>query len=302
MQGNMLLEKEDRASFLSIARDPAFWEKTWEEVIHTSLNARRRQDISPLDYWNRYSRQMQRRSQEDHTSRRVARVMDWLAAKSVQIGGQDILDIGAGTGAFTIPFLEQGARVTALEPAEGVMEKLVTEVENRNLHDRVTYLDTPWENLDPVAAGLTGRYDLVFASLVPGIRSVETLEQMNIASRKWCFLCAFAGKRSSTARDELWQLLLGEKMPLPEHEVIVPLNYLYACGYTPSFEVWHEVWQESHQRDDAVGGLCDYFHNFLEVTPAVEQKIVSYVDQHLQDGLFCEDYKVRLGMILWTVG
>ena len=293
-------EQKGSPSLLSMTRSPAFWQKAWNEVLHTSFNARRRRDVSMLDFWNRYARRMARQTQELHTAKRVKKVMEWLSVQDVEIQGKEILDIGAGTGTFTLPFLEQGASVTALEPAGAVMEHLVMEVEKKDYRD-ITYLETPWEKIEPHASGLADKFDLVFASLVPGIRNTETLEHMITASRKWCFLCAFAGKRASTARDELWQMLMGEPMPLPEHEVIVPLNYLYASGYTPSLEVWNEAWVEEHPGADSVEALCDYFNNFLQITPSVKQIIAGYVEQRLVNGLFREPYKARLGMILWSV-
>lgn len=293
-----MLAKTD--SLLSMTRDPAFWQRTWEEVVHNSLNNRQRRDIPTLDYWNRFSRRMVNWTQEKHTQQRVKKVLEWLVRQGVEIREKEILDIGAGTGTFTIPFLEQGAHVTALEPARAVMEKLTREVEQTN-YSKINYLETPWEDLDPEAAGLSGSYDLVFASLVPGIRDVKTLEQMITASRKWCFLCAFAGQKSSNARSVLWQEIMGEAMPLPEHEVIVPLNYLYASGYTPAFEVWNEEWVEEQPCGQVIEDLFHYFHNFVTLTPAVEEKIAAYVRQHQAGGLFCEHFKVRLGMILWSV-
>ena len=36
--------------------------------------------------------------------------------------GQDILDLGSGTGALSVPFARQGARVTAVDPSEGQLQ------------------------------------------------------------------------------------------------------------------------------------------------------------------------------------
>ncbi len=300
LKGCLYVLTKSPPSLLHKTKDPGFWQKAWTEVIDTSFNARRRKEVSALEYWNRVSSRMARQTKEQHSVTRVQKVTAWLNQRGVEIGGREVLDIGAGTGTFTLPFLERGGHVTALEPAPAVMKKLIQEVEKRQF-SHIKYLDTPWEEIDLGAESLTGKFDLVFASLVPGIRNTETLEQMIAASRKWCFLCSFAGRRSNTARDQLWQTLMGETMPLPEHEVIVPLNYLYASGYTPSFEVWNETWVEEYPGTEAAGVLCDYFNNYLVITPAVEDKITAYVEQRLENGIFREPYKVRLGMILWSV-
>jgi ubiquinone/menaquinone biosynthesis C-methylase UbiE len=42
-----------------------------------------------------------------------------LRRLGIGLAGQDILDLGSGTGALSVPFAQQGARVTAVDPSEG---------------------------------------------------------------------------------------------------------------------------------------------------------------------------------------
>lgn len=44
--------------------------------------------------------------------------MGWIENQGVDFAGLSILDIGAASGIFTIPFAEKGASVTAVEPSE----------------------------------------------------------------------------------------------------------------------------------------------------------------------------------------
>jgi ubiquinone/menaquinone biosynthesis C-methylase UbiE len=42
-----------------------------------------------------------------------------LRQLGIGAAGQDILDLGCGTGAMAVPFARQGARVTGIDPSEG---------------------------------------------------------------------------------------------------------------------------------------------------------------------------------------
>jgi SAM-dependent methyltransferase len=280
---------------------PSFWAQAWKAAQEVSLAVRRRRDLDYVEFWNRMAARFERWSRQDRNRRRVHRVMSWLGRHGVLQRGMAVLDIGAGTGAFTVAFLRRGARVTALEPAPAMLGLLREKVRGQGRAE-VGFLEQAWEKVDPAAEGLAGQYDLVFASLTPGVRDVATLEKMMACSRRWCFLCDFAGWRSTPGREDLWRLIFHEEMPVPGHDIIYPLNYLYASGYRLSFQTGEEDWSEEIPAEEAIAGLEDFFRVYTEITPEVSQTIRQYVAERSAGGVYREEYRVRLGMILWEVG
>ncbi len=297
-----LTREESIADFTAGAlRKPRFWAEAWSGAHKNSLQARRRRDLDSLDYWNRLAGRFERWAGQERTRRRVGRVLSWLEGQGVLQPGMEVLDIGAGTGVFTVPLARRGAKVTALEPAPAMLAALQKRVEAEGLSS-VEFLCREWEKVDPEAEGVSRRFDLVFASLTPGVRDVATLEKMMACSRRWCFLCDFAGRRRSPAREELWRVIFGEEMPPPGHDIIYPLNYLYTSGYCPSFQVWVDEWDEELPVAEAAAGLENFFRLYTEVTPETKKTIAGYVEQRAVNGVYREEYRVRLGMILWTGG
>ena len=282
-------------------KDPHFWAEAWSRAQENSLQARRRRDLDTMEYWDRQAGRFERWAGEERTRRRVARVLTWLEQQGVLHPEMEVLDIGAGAGAFAVPLARRGVKVTALEPAPAMLEALKRRVDAEEVSN-IEFLCREWEKVDPEAEGMAGRFDLVFASLTPGVRDVATLEKMMTCSRRWCFLCDFAGRRRSPAREELWRVIFGEEMPLPGHDIIYPLNYLYASGYRLSLHTWEDDWDEELPIAEAIAGLEDFFRIYTEVTPEIQKTIAGYVEQGAVNGVYREEYRVRLGMILWTGG
>lgn len=259
-------------------KEPHFWAEAWSRAQENSLQARRQLNLDNMEYWDRQAGRFERWTGEERTRRRVARVLTWLEQQGALHPEMEVLDIGAGAGAFAVPLARRGAKVTALEPAPAMLEALKRRVEAERVSN-IEFLCREWEKVDPEAEGLARRFDLVFASLTPGVRDVGTLEKMMTCSRRWCFLCDFAGRRKTPVREELWRRIFGEEMPLPGHDIIYPLNYLYASGYSLSFQTWEDDWGEELPVAEAAAGLEDFFRLYTEVTPEIRKTIAGYVER-----------------------
>lgn len=53
---------------------------------------------------------------------------------------------------------------------------------------------------------------------------------------------------------------------------------------------------------EAVAGLEEFFRLYTEITPEIRKTIAGYVEQREVNGVYREEYRVRLGMLLWTGG
>ena len=281
-------------------KTPEYWERAWQQAHTHSLYARKRRDLEQLNYWSAMAGFFSNTAKKKQGKKRPQKVLSWLEQEGVWQPGMEILDIGAGAGNFTIPMAKKAAHVTALEPAPAMLSVLQKNVRVEELNN-VQYVDQEWEAVDPRQMGIQGSFDLVFASLTPGIKDVETLQKMCHCSRDWCFLCDFAGSRFFPGREELWQLIFQEKMPLPGHDIIYPFNYLYWSGYMPSIKVWLDVRDQEMSVEEARASFEEYFFSYTELTPEIKNTIRNYVQEHSDSGIYQEINRIRLGMILWQV-
>ena len=82
--------------------------------------------------------------------------------------------------------VEAGATVTALEPSAGMVEILKEKMAEKGIgSDRICIDQRAWQDVDVEKEGLSGQFDLVFASMSPGVNDPETLDKAMRASRKF---------------------------------------------------------------------------------------------------------------------
>lgn len=99
--------------------DPEVWKDAWKNDPEAGVNRMLRAGMEPAhafdDEGKAKSFHVQAFSEEGR--KRTARIMGWLQTQGVCFENASILDIGAASGGFSIPFAEQGANVTAVEPS-----------------------------------------------------------------------------------------------------------------------------------------------------------------------------------------
>ena len=202
----------------------------WQAIIRARATqmdeAYARLGRTSTDFWDRRA----------HTFHRVTRektISDpfYLFLSRHVTPEHSILDVGAGTGRFTLALAPLAAHVTALEPNASMLNYLREEIATRNLAN-VTLLQSTWEH-----APVDLRADLVVCShvLYPILEIVPFLEKLNMASTQVCYLYLRA-----TAIDAItapfWQHFHGSERCQPPG-YIHALDVLYELGIYANVEV-----------------------------------------------------------------
>jgi SAM-dependent methyltransferase len=214
-----------------------------------------------------------------------------------------VLDIGAGPGNFALPLAGRVRRVTALEPAAGMVEILRRRIRQRALRN-LEVDQRAWGQVRLEQEGLVGAFDLVFASMSPGVDGPQALERMNRASRGFCFLGGWSGAQWGQwgqARSELWPLLFGEPQGQYPHDVLYAFGLLYARGFRPELRF---RWRESRRDlsgEVAEQELLQLFQRYTPLTAAVRRRIGRYVLERTRDGRFRQAARQCQGLLLWEV-
>lgn len=290
-------------------KNPQYWNELWKQ--HLILGERKSVTVeesikNSIERWEKRAKPFAENVLGDVGSPRVVKIIDWMEKQGVQLDGSSVLDIGSGPGAFTIPFAQKAERVVALEPVKAMADILREQVKKSELHN-VEIVEEPWETVNIQDKQWEEAFDLVFASMVPGISDMETAEKAIRSSRKYCYISSFAGKRQFQGVVDLWPILFEHEQSNHHLDIQYLLNIIYTQGYAFSLKVWQEDKQKQLSAEQAYDELlkqllmavdekvADTFHQQIDM---MESKIRDYIDRNLVDGMYTYKSTVRLAAIL----
>jgi SAM-dependent methyltransferase len=287
------------------AGDPQYWRRLWRKAQLSSPVTRRerlgpRQDI---EGWTLRAPAFARQS-ESAASRSWRRVqLDWLAERGALSPRYRVLDIGAGPGTFALPLAARVREVVAVEPAAGMTAIMEKKIKARRLAN-LRVVERTWQELDPEAEGWAAAFDLVLASMSPGVSDPRALENMVRASRRFCYLSGWSGSlwgRWGRARIELWPRLFRERAGGYPNDILYPFGLLYAQGFRPELRFrWVDIELEL-PAGEAEEELSRFFERYTPATARLRRLIAAYVGEYTRGGRFRQESRQCQGYMLWEV-
>ena len=287
------------------AGDREFWRRLWLEAQASSPVARRerlgpREDI---EGWSRRAAAFARQSENAASRRRRQVQLDWLAESGALAPRYRVLDIGAGPGTFALLLAGRTREVVALEPASGMAAILEKRIKARQLSN-LRVVRRTWQEIELEEEDWASAFDLVFASMSPGVSGPLALENMLQASRRFCYLSAWsAGRwgRWGRAREELWPRLFGEQAGGYPNDILYPFGLLYALGLRPELRFrWVDI-DLDLPSDQAEDELIVFFQRYAPDSPRLRRQIASYVGEYSRGGRFRQESRQCQGSMLWEV-
>jgi SAM-dependent methyltransferase len=148
------------------------------------------------EYWNNHARSFPRF--EEGEDNYEAGVMRMIREHGVDFRGASVLDVGCGSGMYTIRIAREAAHVTALDVSDVMLDILRKDAEGLGL-DNIDYVRSDWMDY---ADDRT--FDVVFCSMTPAIQSEESrLKLLRHARGKIVFM-GFAGLMRSDVMSGLY--------------------------------------------------------------------------------------------------
>lgn len=222
--------------------DPQVWEKAWKEDPLAMGNHMKRAGSDPTHSFDHKAKAFNEEVFSEGGRRRSERIIGWLEGQGVDFAGLSVLDIGAASGGFSVPFAERGAKVTAVEPNVPLAD--LFEVNTARVSpgkEEITLVREAFEDLDLAARGWEKAFDLVFVSMCPVITDWESVERVLSCARQYCYISLMAGGRTHSLLNEVLPHLTGQEIH-PESSDMAYLNHLlYLKGYAYQSIVTREM-------------------------------------------------------------
>ena len=206
-----------------------------------------------------------------------------------------VLDIGAGTGEYSLRFARLCQNVTALEicPASiRVMEKRAEDHAIQNL--RID--QAPWEDYETDQS-----FDLVFASLCPAICTVEELRRMEALSKRSCAIVTVMPGSVDRHRRKMMQELdlhpAGMATKADRYR-----DVLLAMGRKPRLCQSSLEFSTNLTKENFMKRFTVYFSIFGVSEPMLSPYLENYFSHNAREGVLQEETHMELGLITWEVG
>jgi SAM-dependent methyltransferase len=289
----------------TISSDPHSWRQLWLQAKERSpVNRRERRDQpAEVERWNLRAASYTEHSESEGSRERREQIIDWLTEAGAFQEEFRVLDIGTGPGNFAVPMAAKVAEVTALEPAREMVEILKARVEAEGIGN-IRIVQKTWEEVDLAEEGWAGAFDLVFASMSPGVSHPDMLEKMIAASRALCYLSGWSGSRWGKwglAQEELWPLIFAEELGDYPSDILYPFGMLYSMGYRPELRFVRPRVHLEMDCEQAIEGLVDHFERYVAVDAATRTTIREYVGRNSRSGTFIKEGSTCQGFLLWSV-
>lgn len=277
----------------------SFWEEIWERS-----NQKQKKKVvnyqENINMWNRRAETFAKDTDNETNEDRRNKVFQFLEDCGLELAAATVLDLGCGPGNYALPMAQQGAQVTALDPAMSMLD-LVKEKASLEGIDNISYSKEPWEEVDLDSLGWRGKFDLVFASMSPGVSDIVTLKKMISASKNLCYLSKFAGKRHNNLHDKIWSRIFTRPRVNYSTNLSVLWNILYAWGYYPNIKFVPTHWVNEEPIAEMEARMKSWFFGHQGLPANYELIIRDVLEEIAVNGLVREEVETTIGMIVWQI-
>lgn len=272
---------------------PEFWESEWakfrKENSYTIYNKHEQAQC-----WNERADQFSARSK----NRRTQQILDFLNSHAVLTPGINVLDIGCGSGLFAIPMCRMGMNVKALDPSERMLN-ILTKNLPLELTPRLDIIKAIWEDYDVVETCWENAFDLVFASMTPGINDLSTIKKMIYCSSKWCYFSGFSGVKKYDLFNYIWNDILGKDYYEHFNDIIFPFNIIYSLGYKPELTFIKSQSSNQESLEYLEKKLLSDISHEIDLTPSICSRVHELLLSKSTNGMIEHNISSTSGQILW---
>ncbi|WP_337101159.1 class I SAM-dependent methyltransferase [Paenibacillus sp. YIM B09110] len=274
------------------------WEKEWKENGDTIVNKMKKAGIVPAKAFDHKAKKFNEESFNEEGRKRTTRIVRWLETQGVQLENASVLDVGAASGVFTVPFAELGARVTALESSLPLVE-LLEENTSKFTKNKVKIVSEPFEDIDVQDKGWSQAFDLVFVSMCPVIVDWDSVEKILGCASQYCYMSMPAGSIEHSLVNEIYPLITGEPFKNKKTEMGYLLHLLYLKGYSYESLISRETKTAEISIEAALQEMMNWLGSRgLPADAGNRKKVADYLEQTYPSGKVVVRQSGRYGKVL----
>lgn len=211
-----------------------------------------------------------------------------------------VLDVGCGTGNYSIVIAGQCKKVVGLD----LSPKMIEIAEKKAAENSISNVDfrcLDWHGLDLKQEGYERIFDLVFAHMTPAVQSADTFQKLISAGKGWCALSK-PTRRTDPVSDAVKKLIgIRERRESSDTEILFAFELLWQQGFYPYFEYEKQCWHMQKTPDDAYAMYINRMKTYRDISYEEEQSVKRYLQSITKNGLVCEDVDTTVTTLYWHV-
>lgn len=226
-------------------------------------------------------------------SKDVHTVLQWAQEQGVVYEHATLLDIGAGTGTFSIPLAALHVKVTAIDPSSKMLDILNEDARNAGLSGIVTH-QSYWDDFT-----INAPYDIVLASMTPAIHDRPTIDKMIAASQKYGIYVTWGRYRINQVVNALLRVHHAEEFSSDLSSIETFMERLRHTSFVFQSTTFETSWSDTYSFEEAKV----YAYEQLErrnITPD-EKSVEACLKEYLHDGHVNVETKAEKAVIVWRV-
>ncbi|MCL2226460.1 MAG: class I SAM-dependent methyltransferase [Oscillospiraceae bacterium] len=225
---------------------------------------------------------------------RVRSMASYLRTRGLLQGGDTVADVGCGPGLFVMEFAKTVKQAVGIDFAERFV-KYGNELALNNGISNASFERHDLLEIDVDAAGLSKKFDLVFASITPAVTGKECLHKLMKMSRAMCCNVSFVNVKDSLLERISTDLFDGKAKHRHDGMGFYSLfNFLLLSGYYP--ETFYCTIETNEKVIPSRRFAEDIAFNLRLNLPEDIEKILKYLEKNGEMERHCLN---RYGSILW---
>ena len=232
-----------------------------------------------------------------HPDREAKEIAEFMLQEGVILPGDRILDIGSGSGKYSIEFAKHHAYVTALDANEDSLALLNARAEQAHVSG-IACVPVHWEDFNTESRHK--KYDVSFSSMCPAICTFDEIERMeSITKRTACLISVSRGSYEKHRREIM--RLLNVKPRGMTTEASYYYNALYLSGRSPRVKTWSVSENYGMEHDRFIEKYLVYLKLFDIDEQTSAPLLEKYFAENSQDGVLNEECRMNKAMIWWSI-
>ncbi|MBP2134408.1 hypothetical protein J2128_002374 [Methanomicrobium sp. W14] len=250
-------------------------------------------------FWDKRSGEFAAGMRDAWRGKKTDEILSFLESSGFSPEGKKVLDIGCGPGTLAIPLAKTGAKVTAVDISSGMLEKLKETVKKESL--AIDIAECSWWTADIDSLGFRDGFDLVLASMTPGVKDFDSFKKMMACSKGMCYYSNFLKRGGDPVQNEIFMLTGRENPAGYANGMMYPFMYLYLLGYHPEVRISHSVWKEESPWEEAGRKTAEFVGRSRECDEDTLNVIRECYKKASPDGIYRSETDVYTGMMTWKV-